>query len=239
MALMIISRTGWGAQPPKSRTPWPNGVAALEGICQHWFGTPKAASSHDGCAALLRSVQRSHMAPGGLGVPTGGSDIAYNLAVCPHGIIYSLRGWDIQTGANGTMQANRTLLAVVYMAGTGDPLTAKGRDSLIALYQEAFRKGIGVKAVGHGSISGSECPGPQLRNFLASGVWRPAPVRPKVRYRLMNGEGKPIGTESTAFEPGTVDEEVAVVKRWLVTKARGVVVGTRADGDITIRRRKV
>lgn len=174
--MQTISRQGWGAKPPKSRTPW--NVSALEGVCQHWFGSPRAASSHAGCASLLRSVQASHMAPGGLGVPQGGSDIAYNFGVCPHGTAYTLRGWDTQTGANGTTDANRKFIAFVYMSGTGDPLTDAAKKTFQALYAEAFQRGVGKKAIGHGSITGSECPGSALRAWLASGAWK-EPVAPE------------------------------------------------------------
>ena len=68
----------------------------------------------------LRSVQNGHMAPGGLGTSGGASDIAYNHAVCPHGVAYTLRGFGVQTGANGTTRANEDYAAVVYMGGTKD-----------------------------------------------------------------------------------------------------------------------
>ena len=229
MALTLISRSGWGAAPPESRTPWD--VSKLEGICLHWFGSPRAASSHAGCDDLLRSVQRSHMAG-------EFSDIAYNIGVCPHGSRYELRGWNIQTGANGNADLNRRFLAVVYMAGVGDGLTPAGRDGLIAVFREAFLRGVGEKAAGHGQLTGStECPGPQLRNFLASGVWRPVPPKPKVRYLLMDGDGKQIGSPSTSFVPGK--DEKTVLTAWFNRRAADALRELRADGDIGIQRRKV
>jgi hypothetical protein len=230
MALSITSRSGWGAAAPKSRTPW--NVANLEGICQHWFGSPRAAFTHAGCDDLLRAVQRNHQAG-------EFSDIAYNIGVCPHGSMYELRGWHVQTGANGNADLNRRFLAVVYMAGVGDPLTPKGRDALIRVYAEAFRLGVGVKAVGHGAVapSGTDCPGAQLRNFLASGAWKPVPPKPKVRYLLMDGEGKQMGSPSTSFTPGK--DEADVVLRWLGRRKVTWLKELRADGDIGIRRDKL
>ena len=228
MSVTIISRAGWGAKPPESVTPW--NVSALEGICQHWFGSPKAAATHAGCDDLLRGVQRTHQAG-------EFNDIAYNFGVCPHGTVYELRGWNRQTGANGTNEANKTLLAVVYMAGVGDALTPQARDALIALYDMAFKKGVGVKAVGHGTITGSECPGPAVRNFLASGVWRPLPPTPdKVRWVVTNAEGKEIATPTAAFVPDSGEYER--VGRYLMLKRKAIVDGARKDGDVALKRRK-
>lgn len=162
------------------------------------------------------------------------SDIAYNFGVCPHGSTYELRGWNTQTGANGTTDANRKYLAVVYMAGTGDPLTTAARESLKALYQEAFKKGVAKKAIGHGTITGSECPGPALRSWLASGVWN-QPDPKKVRYILMDGDGKAI-TVSTWFVPGPTEQ--GILEAWFARRASQALKELRADGDIAIRREK-
>lgn len=182
--MVIAGRAVWGAKPPKEPlTPW--NVANLEGICQHWFGSPKAAATHSGCDDLLRSVQSSHQAG-------EYDDIAYNFGVCPHGVAYELRGWNFRTGANGTSDANSKFLAIVYMAGTGDPLTLKGRETLEALYAEAFKRGVDVKAITHGSITGSACPGPAVKAWLASGAWKPKPEPTWIRFRILTGEGKTL-----------------------------------------------
>jgi hypothetical protein len=104
----IISRREWGAKPAESVTPWnPND---LFGVTVHWFGIPAAAPRHELCDDLVRSVQRAHQ---------GGefNDIAYNHLFCPHGFAYEGRGFDRQTGANGTTSANRHYAAVCYMGG--------------------------------------------------------------------------------------------------------------------------
>jgi len=163
--MRLTDRSDWGAGPPESSpTPWD--VKQLDGICQHWFGSPKAADTHAGCDDLLRSVQRTHQAG-------EYNDIAYNIGVCPHGEAYELRGWNVRTGANGTTDANSRFLAVVYMAGEGDGLTAKGKETLEAVYADAFKRGVAVKAITHGSITGSACPGPAVKRWLESGDWKP------------------------------------------------------------------
>ena len=58
MAVKFVSRERWGAKAPKAVTKL--SPTALAGVAVHWFGKPRAAKSHDGCAALLRSVQDTH-----------------------------------------------------------------------------------------------------------------------------------------------------------------------------------
>lgn len=164
---VIIPRAGWGAVEPKSRTL--RDPSSLSGVTVHWFGSPKAAASHAGCDDLLRGVQRTHMAPGGLGVPDGGADIAYNHAVCPHGSVYELRGFGVQTGANGTREGNIAHAAIVYMAGEGDPLTESAKVGLNFLIEQWRLKGAGREVSPHRRWTGSECPGPALLSWLAAG----------------------------------------------------------------------
>jgi hypothetical protein len=224
----ITDRSGWGALPPeRPLTPW--SVSELDGICQHWFGAPKAAATHAGCPALLRSVQRSHQ-------QGEYADIAYNFGVCPHGTVYELRGWRFQTGANGTSDANQRFIAFVYMAGTGDPLTKKGQAALEALYAEAFDRGVAVKAITHGSITGSACPGPAVKKWLASGAWKP---KQRFRFVLTDGEGGRL-LESAAAEK---KDEAAVLSSFLERAAkqtnRGkLLAALRRDGDTRLTRKK-
>lgn len=235
--MQIEGRDAWGAKPPESVTPWD--PSKLEGICQHWFGSPKAAATHAGCDDLLRSVQRTHQAG-------EYSDIAYNFGVCPHGVAYELRGWNVQTGANGTTEANRNFIAFVYMAGTGDPLTVKGKAALEALYAEAFKRGVGVKAITHGSITGSACPGPAVKAWLASGAWKPKPA--KVKFELTTGEGKVLD-DSVAAETDRAAQEERLAK-FLTTLARnpGLLIdefdhdektGQKPVPDVHLRRLKL
>ena len=102
MALEFVSRQEWGARAPRQVTK--RDPSTLAGVALHWFGSPSAAASHEGCPALLRSVQNAHMAPGGLGASGGANDIAYNHAVCPHGVAFTLRGFGVQTGANALVR---------------------------------------------------------------------------------------------------------------------------------------
>lgn len=178
---------------PKTRTLLP--PSELKGVTVHWFGSPKAAATHAGCDDLLRSVQRTHMAPGGLGVPQGGADIGYNHACCPHGTLYELRGFGVKTGANGSALGNDTHAAIVYMAGVGDPFTDAGKVGLNDLIRQWRARGAGTEVSPHKRWTGSTCPGPLILDWLAAG--RPAPATEEEdmptwfpawwRWRLLDG----------------------------------------------------
>ena len=166
MALEFVSRQEWGARAPRQVTK--RDPSTLSGVALHWFGKPSAASSHDGCPALLRSVQATHMAPGGLGTASGASDIAYNHAVCPHGVAYTLRGFGVQTGANGNSRANREYAAVVYMGGEKDgrPVTPEAQPVIAEVIRLWQKRGAGPLVKPHGFFTGSTCPGPDLRKWV-------------------------------------------------------------------------
>jgi flagellum-specific peptidoglycan hydrolase FlgJ len=165
VAIKFVSRAEWGAKPPKAVTK--RDPRTLAGVALHHFGSPRAAKTHDGCAALLRSVQVEHMRPGGRLSPKGGSDIGYNHAVCPHGFAFTLRGFGVQTGANGDARSNREYAAVVYMAGTGDKPTKEALPVIAEVIRMWQAKGAGPLVKPHKFFTGSGCPGPDLLKWLA------------------------------------------------------------------------
>jgi hypothetical protein len=165
--MRINPRSAWGALPPERLTRW--NVRDLDGVVVHWFGIPKAVKKAADVPAQLRGVQRSHQAG-------EFSDIAYNFAVDPFGGIWELRGWDVQTGANGTADANRRFLAVVYAAGEGDPLTEAGAKSLGWIIRQAQLRGVGTEVRKHGSITGSACPGPAVGAWIDRKGWSLEPT---------------------------------------------------------------
>ena len=172
MAVQFVSRAQWGAKPPKSvakRDP-----KTLAGVVLHHFGSPRASKSHDGCAALLRGIQVDHMRPGGR-LSQGGADIGYDHAVCPHGHAFTLRGFGVQSGANGDARSNREYAAVVYMAGTGDKPTKEALPVIAEVLRMWQAKGAGPLVKPHKFFTGSECPGPDLLKWLDA---KPVPWLP-------------------------------------------------------------
>lgn len=160
MAYRIIPRREWGAAPAESVTP--SDPAKLRGGVLHWFGKPRARARHADCPAQLRAVQRAHM-------EGEFSDIAYNHGVCQHGAIYTLRGFKRRTGANGTPETNRTRYAVVVMIGEGDHPTPRALSATKWLLGEWTRRGAKPSVWPHARITGSECPGRDLKRWLAAG----------------------------------------------------------------------
>jgi hypothetical protein len=165
--LEFVTREKWGAKPPRVETK--RDPSTLQGVAVHWFGKPSAAASHDGCPALLRSVQNTHMKPGGLGTKNGAADIGYNHAVCPHGVAYTLRGFGVQTGANGTKTANEQFASVVYMGGEEDgrPVTEEALPVIAEVIRMWQAKGAGPLVRPHGSFVKTGCPGPDLLKWIA------------------------------------------------------------------------
>ena len=179
--MVIEPRSSWGAKPPKQVTSVYR-PDDFKGVCVHWFGKPPMAQLHTGCDDLLRAVQRAHMAPGGLGAASGGNDIGYNFAVCPHGHVYALRGFH-RSGANGTRQSNRDYLAVVYMAGVGDPFTDPGKQMISELIAYLRERGTGTQVVCHGDITGSTCPGPVITPWVKAKLYE-LPYDPPPRLAI-------------------------------------------------------
>lgn len=166
MPLSFVSREQWGAAPPRRVTK--RDPSTLDGVAIHWFGSPRAAQSHSGCAGLLRAIQRDHMKPGGLGTTNGANDIAYNHGICPHGQAFTLRGFGVETGANGDRASNESHAAIVFMSGKGD---SGPSDKVLAVLAEVIRlwqkKGAGPEVHPHRFFTGSECPGPELLKWVA------------------------------------------------------------------------
>ncbi|MCR4340944.1 MAG: peptidoglycan recognition protein family protein [Gemmatimonadaceae bacterium] len=191
--MAIVPRSKWGAKPARSRTA--RDPKALKGVVVHWFGSPRGAKVHDGCPGILRSVQSAHMR----GEYT---DIAYNHAVCPHGTVYELRGFGVQSGANGTRRANREYAAVVVMIGRGDPFTARARTSLRRTIADWRRHGAGRMVVPHGAITGSECPGEEIRAWLDARLYdQPKPKKPKPGPVRVDVDGPAILTNQSTENP--------------------------------------
>ena len=106
------------------------------------------------------------MRPGGRLSKSGGNDIGYNHAVCPHGFAFTLRGFGVQSGANGDAQSNRDYAALVYMGGTGDRPTKEALPLLAEILRMWQEQGAGPLVKPHKFFTGSECPGEHLIKWL-------------------------------------------------------------------------
>lgn len=155
--MKIHTRQEWGAAPPENVTL--ANPKKWKGVVVHWFGSPRAVRRPDQVAGQLRGVQRAHQ--------NGEfSDIAYNFAVDQWGRVWELRGLNRQTGANGTSQSNRDFCSVVVMIGKGDKPTPTALAALRATIIWLRSQGVGRVVRTHGSITGSECPGPHISEWI-------------------------------------------------------------------------
>lgn len=177
-ARKIVSRHQAGLPPPKrSRAV----IVEPEGIALHYSGSlGDVKRDHQACYGVLLAYYEWHTRPGGLGVDEGGSDIAYNWVICPHGYRFVCRGRRYQSGANGTRRANETFYACCVMggdkAGRRD-VTPEARTALEDLYRQIGREIRTVRrAQPHSSFVSTGCPGDELRALL-----------PRLRVLLRSG----------------------------------------------------
>lgn len=118
---------------------------------------------HSECDNLMRSIQNYHMDT------QGWSDIAYNLACCPHGYIFEGRGRGKGSGANGTSDANHNYPSVCALVGENDPQPAE-LDTAIADACTMLRSwGVGAVVKGHRDFVSTACPGNSIYKKVQAG----------------------------------------------------------------------
>lgn len=173
---ILYSREEWDARPPRSTA----STTPDEGCVDHWLGpgawTAGNIGDHSRCAPMLRSIQAYHMDV------KRWSDIAYNFAVCPHGVGYTLRGF-ARSGANGTAYWNAHTYTVLWMVGEGDPIAgavvdrmALGARDLMDWCVFAGRAAPTLRR-GHRDVRQTACPGDRI-HAISRANWWPLPPAP-------------------------------------------------------------
>jgi hypothetical protein len=174
---LVVARDEWGARRPRATA----STSPSEGLIDHWLGdgiwTPATIEQHERCPAALRAVQNFHMDA------RGWSDIAYNYAVCPHGVAFELRGFN-RNGANGVAYWNRTTFTVLWLLGAGDPFDSKILGRMATAVRDVMDWLVVVahadpRRRGHRDIRQTACPGPEIHKISVTD-WtpQPYPVRP-------------------------------------------------------------
>ena len=159
-------RSDWRARPPvKTRR---LAAAHVKGVCIHYAGfliDPTRPTD-----ALLRSIQTGHIDR------NGWWDIAYNLAVDQAGEVWSCRGLEIESGAQGGRILNRRYVAIVGLVGPGQPIPEPMVDGIRRAVALARRQWPGaLDIVPHSQVKATSCPGDLLRALLADGALEPGP----------------------------------------------------------------
>jgi len=120
-------------------------------------------ADHNRCASILRAYQAYHLDT------RGWCDLAYNSAVCPHGVRYEGRGVGVRCGAQNS-EGNRRSYAVVYLVGAGDPLTVEAKRAML---DEADRFHAPLRW-GHRDWMNTSCPGDPTYAWRQAGFPRPS-----------------------------------------------------------------
>lgn len=168
MPSKIVARSAIGLPGPKrARSPMERPL----GFALHYSASlADVRALHSECPGIFFNWYRWHTRPGGLGVPEGGADIAYNWAICPHGYRYILRGRRYQSGANGSSYGNRNFYAVCVMGTDREnlrDLTPLARDALFGLVHHVSREKPTIAVVRpHSDFRSTSCPGDELRALI-------------------------------------------------------------------------
>jgi hypothetical protein len=160
-ALQIVSRSEWGARPPRDRSPvtWPEGVDLW---VHHTTGpTPPESASQDQEASLVRGFQAFHMGP-----QRNFSDIGYHYLVAPSGRIYEGRGKNV-AGAHSPGKNHQPSVALIGDYSAAAPTEAQHR--AVHELAEHLRAG---DLRGHRENTQTSCPGDAAMNRIVNG---PAP----------------------------------------------------------------
>ena len=151
-------------------------AANVDGYALHWPGMAKPIDATGAigfrrvCSAL-RGWQAYHMDD------RGWSDIAYEAAVDQAGRKYTLRGLNIQSGANGNQDVNERFGAVLLVLAPGEKPSAAMIATVREVGGEFCRRFTGSrrKPYGHRDVrpEGTDCPGPAAYAAIQAGTFTP------------------------------------------------------------------
>lgn len=155
MSLKINPRGSWTTRKPRSGMTKQNPKSVKE-FFLHWPGNQVSKNlTVNQEKALLKSWLNLHMDT------NGWSFIGYSFAVFASGRCYKLR--DMHWVPAAQDKRNTNTCAVVCVG----PVTSAMAHTLIELKNLCDKRaGRELKVRGHGEVTSTECPGPQLRAFV-------------------------------------------------------------------------
>lgn len=188
---IFLTRAQWGAKAPNGSG---NALNAIpDGAVIHWEGPRMGTRTHEKCGAVVRGIQAFHM-----GSQRGWADIAYNLLVCEHGVIFEGRGRGKGSAANGTTDSNRRLYAICALVGQGDPQPPEmiqGLKDAVALVQSWKAEDA---ILGHRDTNQTSCPGDDLYALVKSGALGKGGTKPAPKP-APKPTPKPAAAKAPAF----------------------------------------
>jgi hypothetical protein len=154
----LVTRAEWGARPARGAI----GNINPEGVTVHYNGPAFGGFpwDHGRCAQMVRGTQAFHLDG------RGWADIAYTAMVCPHGFVFEGRGVRQRTAAQGTNDGNRRSLALMFLAGDGEPITEEARAAALWWANEVARVPL---RWAHRDWHSTACPGGTLAVWKAAG----------------------------------------------------------------------
>lgn len=222
MTGLLITRAEWGARPARGAI----GNINPEGVTVHYNGPAFGGFpwDHGRCAQMVRGTQAFHLDG------RGWADIAYTACVCPHGFVFEGRGLRQRTAAQGTNEGNRRSLALMFLAGEGEPITEEARAAALWWANEVARVPL---RWAHRDWHSTACPGGTLAVWKAAGFPPPglegaaptAPPPPPPPPTVTTPPPPALPVRATLRE-GSRGPDVGLVQLQLATLAGGA----RPDG---------
>jgi len=173
-------------------------------LVAHWEGTDVGPPGsiewdHAICGHLVSEIQRFHMDS------NRWADIGYSWIVCPHGTVYTGRGWSHLPAAQ--LNANAGRPAVCYLGGPPEvPITRAGREAFVALHREAtVAYGRRLPFVCHGDVVATQCPGPDIRAFIESADWTKSYPTEETEMPLTPDEVEAVARRAAQYVNGPTD----------------------------------
>ncbi|MFC4120146.1 N-acetylmuramoyl-L-alanine amidase [Nonomuraea zeae] len=174
MAIDLVLRRDWNARPPRGDY---TQLDSTKGVKVHYTGgkvDPGIVSDHNGCVALVQSIQGYHMDD------NGWIDIGYSYVACPHMKVFEGRGLHHLPAANGPglNAAHYAVLGLVGNSGLVQPPEGLLHAILDAVQHLRERGHAGKEIKGHRDGYSTDCPGEPLYAWVKRGAPRPTPPGP-------------------------------------------------------------
>lgn len=160
---MYVSRSQWGAQPPKG-TPHHVAIQDRKEVVFHYSTGEELG--RDDCYAWVREIQAFHQGP-----QRGWDDIGYNELVCKHGDVFEGRGRDI-VGAH-CPNHNTSGIGICFLGNDGPEMdvTEAARATLRARWlAHQASAGHALPAHCHRDYKATLCPGDELYLWVKVGL---------------------------------------------------------------------
>ncbi|WP_327085302.1 N-acetylmuramoyl-L-alanine amidase [Nonomuraea sp. NBC_01738] len=169
MAIDLILRRAWNARPPRGDY---TQLDSAKGVKVHYTGgrvDPGIVRDHDGCVALVQSIQNFHIDG------NGWMDIGYSFVACPHRRVFEGRGLHHLPAANGAglNAGHYAVLGLVGNAGLTQPPAGVLHGILDAIQHLRDKGGAGREIKGHRDGFETDCPGEPLYAWVKRGAPRP------------------------------------------------------------------